>query len=66
MLFQTMNSDRSKSQGLKYKGFMPLGCKDKVIIKFRFVAGIFTEIALDNLILNRKKDNTVGSDLNHS
>ena len=37
LLFQTMNSVRSKSQRLKYQRFTPHGFKDKEIRKFEFV-----------------------------
>ena len=39
-IFQTMNSDGSKNQSLKYQRFMPSGIKDIGIRKMIFVAKI--------------------------
>ena len=38
LIFQTMNSVRSNSQSLKYHRFIPPGCKDIGVRKFKFVA----------------------------
>ena len=50
VIFQTINSVRSNSLGLKYKSFTPSGCKDKGIINIEFVAK--TQILFRSLILN--------------